>query len=97
MQPANNGGLVEALSLANGGFARLIAIPDRRQPVAMGFADQPPIDLPHADADAAVRRQVAVELRRARHRAAYERKQLIASSVLICSDRKRVSEARQIF
>jgi hypothetical protein len=41
---------------------RLIAIPDRRQPVAMGRANQPAIYLLHADADASVRRQVAIEL-----------------------------------
>jgi hypothetical protein len=41
----------------------LVVEPDRRQPVAMAFADKPAIDLPRADADATVHRQVAVKLR----------------------------------
>jgi hypothetical protein len=44
-------------------IGRLVTEPDRRQPPAMGFTDKPAIDLPHADPDAAVRRQIAVALR----------------------------------
>jgi hypothetical protein len=47
-------------------IVRLIA-PDRRQPVAMGFADEPPIYLQRANTDTAVHRQIAIEARH-RHR-----------------------------